>query len=338
MDQNVGLFGYILKLMILMGILGFHDDDMQICIKKEPIDPSSPTRNAELNFPKRSMTLNSSNLSNSNSVETSVINESDITDTEDAVETSVRSEIETTETENTVETSDETEIESTNNIKIAQNIRPKRSLKSLETEDIVEKSIRSEIDTAETENTVETSVRSEIDETDIDSTNNIKIAQNIRPKRSLKSFKENIATTIKLRTRNSSKKSKKSTCDGDYLSTSPEKSNNEKLDKSSFKPNNKSTLSHLQNHIQIKNTLLTSKSRRSQSQFKSLQLDNSSETYDNSEPTLKSPNKKKRSPRSIRPKLLPTIRNKSQLSKNDLSFTSNRSTSTAEDVHEKKKV
>ncbi|RXG51923.1 hypothetical protein Avbf_16314 [Armadillidium vulgare] len=69
---------------------GFHDDDMQICIKKESIDPSSPTINAELNFPKRNITLNSSNLSNSNSVETSVRNESDTTEIEDAVETSVR--------------------------------------------------------------------------------------------------------------------------------------------------------------------------------------------------------------------------------------------------------
>ncbi|RXG60870.1 hypothetical protein Avbf_18338 [Armadillidium vulgare] len=275
--------------------LGFHDDDMQICIKKESIDPSSPTINAELNFPKRNITLNSSNLSNSNSVETSVRNESDTTEiedavetsvrnkkTEDAVETSVRSESDATETEDAVETSASSEIE------------------TVETEDIAEKSIRSESDTTETENTVETPVRREIDETDI------KI-----------------------------KSQKKSTCDGDYLSTSPEKSNNGKLDASGFKPNNKSTVSHLQNHIQIKNTLLTSKSRRSQSQFKSLQLDNSSETYDNSDASLKSPCKTKRSARSkIQPKLLPTVRNKNQLSKNDLSFTSNRPTSN-EDVHEK---
>ncbi|RXG56877.1 hypothetical protein Avbf_15607 [Armadillidium vulgare] len=162
--------------MILMGILGFHDDDMQICIKKESIDPSSPTINAEINFPKRNITLNYSNLSNSNSVETSVRNESDTTEIEDAVETSVRSESDATETEDAVETSASSEIE------------------TVETEDIAEKSIRSESDTTETENTVETPevqqkhLRSEIDETDIESTNNIKIAQNIRQKRSLKSF------------------------------------------------------------------------------------------------------------------------------------------------------
>ncbi|RXG61266.1 hypothetical protein Avbf_12554 [Armadillidium vulgare] len=65
-------------------------------------------------------------------------------------------------------------------------------------------------------------------------------------------------------------------------------------------------------------------------------LDNSSETYDNSDASLKSPCKTKRSARSkIQPKLLPTVRNKNQLSKNDLSFTSNKSTSNTDDVHEK---
>ncbi|KAL7636567.1 UNVERIFIED_CONTAM: hypothetical protein RMT77_013344 [Armadillidium vulgare] len=237
---------------------GFHDDDMQICIKKESIDPSSPTINAELNFPKRNITLTSSNLSNSNSVETSVRNESDTTEIEDAVETSVRNKSDTTETEDAVETSVRSESDATET-EDAVETSASSEIETVETEDIAEKSIRSESDTTETENTVETPVRREIDETDIKSTNNIKIAQNIRPKRSLKSFKENLATPMKLRTRNSSKESKKSTCDGDYLSTSPEKSNNGKLDASGFKPNNKSTVSHLQNYIQIKNTLLTSK-------------------------------------------------------------------------------